>query len=282
MIHSPPKLSDLFEDWWHLLVEPKILVLVLAIDKDPWKRIEIEGQVLTWRDSSSKNVRILRYIGTNPKNSFWKLLNKLWIVNQKISGISRGRISIFSLNLVLKKRKLFKAKVDLSSNEICTNVPDLYSLIGAKTLDAFDASILEFDFDYIFRTNVSSYLDIEGLLRFVSSKPRNNFYAGAIGNYQGIDFASGCGYFISRDLVSKVLSNRDLWDHNLIDDVSLGKLLTEELEVNIQEVKRIDLNPAEMDLEQIRDNPLSVFHYRCKAPNPDVTIQIMKTLHKLF
>lgn len=264
------------------MVEPKILVLVLAIDKDPWKRIEVEGQVLTWRDSSSKNVRILRYIGTDPKHSFWKLLNKLWIVNQKISGMSRGRISIFSLNLVLKRRKLFKAKVDFSSNEIFTNVPDLYSLIGAKTLDAFDASFLAFDFDYIFRTNVSSYLDLGGLLRFVSDKPRNNFYAGKIGNHHGIDFASGCGYFISRDLVSKVLSNRDLWDHNLIDDVSLGKLLTEELSISIQQVKRIDLNSTDVDLDQIRENALSVFHYRCKAPNPDITIQIMKTLHKLF
>ena len=264
------------------MVEPKILVLVLAIDKNPWKRIEIEGQISTWRDSSQKNVRILRYIGTNPKYSFWKLLDKLWIVNQKIKGLSRGKISIFSLNLALKRRDLIKAKVNHSSDEILTTVPDLYSLIGAKTLDAFDASLLEFEFDYIFRTNVSSYLDIEGLQKFVSGQPRNNFYAGAIGNHQGIDFASGCGYFISRDLVSMVLSNRDLWDHNLIDDVSLGKLLTKELKIDIQGIKRIDLNSTEMDLDHIRGNPLNVFHYRCKAPNPDITIQIMKTLHKLF
>jgi hypothetical protein len=281
MIHWLLEISDGIDDWWHLLIEPKILVLVLAIDKNPWKRIEIEGQIATWRGSSQKNVKILRYVGANPKYSVWKLLDKLWKVNQKIHGLSRGRISIFSLNAVLKRRQIIKAKVNLSSNEILTTVPDLYSLIGAKTLDAFDASILEFEFDYIFRTNVSSYLDIKELQRYVTGKPNSSYYAGVIGNHQGINFASGCGYFISRDVVIKVLKNRDLWDHNLIDDVSLGKLLTEELNINIQEVKRIDLISADLDLDQIRDNPLSVFHYRCKAPNPDTTIEIMKTLHKL-
>lgn len=264
------------------MIEPKILVLVLAIEKDPWKRIEIEGQISTWRDSSPKNVKILRYIGEKPKNSFWKLLDKIWIVNQKIEKLSRGKILIFSLNTILKKRNFFKAKVDLNSREILTNVPDLYSLIGAKTIDAFDASIRELDFDYIFRTNVSSYLDLKGLQRFVAAKPRNSFYAGAIGNHEGIDFASGCGYFISRDLVIKVLSNRELWDHNYIDDVSLGKLLTQDLNIDIQEVKRVDLNSTGLDMDRIIDNSLSTFHYRCKATNPDVTIQIMKSLHKLL
>jgi hypothetical protein len=161
-------------------------------------------------------------------------------------------------------------------------VPDLYSLIGAKTLDVFDTSILEFEFDYIFRTNVSSYLDLKGLQRFLEDKPRSGFYAGVVGNHQGINFASGCGYFISRDLVIKVLRNRDLWDHNLIDDVSLGKLLTEELYVDIQQVRRIDLNSTDMNFDKIRDSRLTTFHYRCKSVDPRTTIQIMKTLHEIL
>ena len=261
--------------------EPRILVLVLAIDKDPWKKIEIEGQISTWRNLCPDNVKILRYIGAKPQGSAWYLMNKLWLFNQKVNGISRGRISLFSINLVLKKRKFQKSKVDIEKNEISTFVPDLYSLIGAKTLEAFKISLEKFDFDFIFRTNASSYLDLRGLKGYLEDKPKNNFYAGVIGNHQSINFASGCGYFISRDLVDKVLINRDLWDHNHIDDVSLGKLLTEELQADIQEVKRIDIDSSDFDLSLVKSNPLKVFHYRCKAADPNTTIRIMKALHTL-
>ncbi len=264
------------------MAEPKILVLVLAINKNPWKRIEIEGQAPTWRSSSPKNVLILRYIGAVPKTLGWQFLNRLWIVNQKVHTFTGGLFSIFSINFAVKRRKSYKSKLDLENNEIVTSIPDLYSLIGAKTLDAFEVSLKEFEFDYIFRTNVSSYLDIKGLQQFVENKSRKGFYAGAVGNHQGVKFASGCGYLISRDLVSLVVSKKDLWDHNLIDDVSLGKLLTQELDVRIENVDRIDLNSTDLDSVQIKENSRGIFHFRCKADNPDITIHIMKALHQIL
>ena len=264
------------------MVEPKILVLVLAIDKDPWKRIETEGQIPTWRGSPPKNFRIFRYIGTNPQGSVWKILNMLWVLSQKVNNFSGGKISIFSINLAVRRRKQSFPSVDLIKNEIITTVPDLYSLIGVKTLDAFEFSIKNFEFDYIYRTNVSSYLDLVRLQRFIGNKPKENFYAGLQGDHNGIAFASGCGYFISRDLIIKVLRNRDLWDHNLVDDVAIGKLLLQDLKVELHEVQRIDLDSVYLDSEKIRDNALDIFHYRCKATDPDITIQIMKKLQMLI
>ena len=109
-----------------------------------------------------------------------------------------------------------------------------------------------------------------------------NFYAGFIGNHHGINFASGSGYFISKDLVIRVLQNKDLWDHNLVDDVSLGKLLTRNFFVDIQKVERIDLESSDYDSKRILDNPRNVFHYRCKSVDPNTTIQIMHNLHKII
>jgi len=263
------------------LAASKILILVLAINKDPWERIEIEGQQLTWRSSSPDSTKIFRYIGASPQSLIWKLLNQFWLINYKIKALSRGRVSIFSINFAVNRRKDSKSNVLRDKNEIITTVPDLYSLIGAKTLDAFAVSVQEFDFDYIYRTNVSSYLDLTRLQRFAEGMPRNNLYAGLIGNHHGISFASGCGYFISRDLVIKVLQNKELWDHNEIDDVSLGKLLNKNLGVEIEEIKRIDLDSSDFDFK-IGDNPLGVFHYRCKAADPNTTIQIMHKLHKMI
>lgn len=261
--------------------EPRILILVLAIDKDPWKKIEIYGQAPTWRKNPPKNIQVFRYVGSTKKTIFWTYVNRIWNINQKIFSVTKGKISPFSINRVLEKNRFLEPSIDLKNQEILTKVPDLYSLIGIKTLEAFEASLKNFDFDYIYRTNASSYIDLDGLNEFLRNKPIANFYAGVVGNYQGISFASGCGYFISRDLVEKVIQKKNRWDHSYIDDVSLGKLLTREMNIAIQMVKRVDLNSEIVDLVKIENIKKSIFHFRCKAANPDTTISIMKTLHKI-
>jgi hypothetical protein len=265
-----------------MLTEPKILVLILAIEKDPWKKIEIEGQDTTWKQWPSGNIEIMRYIGMDRPNLFWIFQNKLWMFNEKLQALTKGKFSPRFLNRVLGKENQFASIIDQSAKLIYTTVPDLYSLIGIKTIEAFEASINNFDFDYIYRTNVSSYIDLIKLTEFVNNKPRKGYYGGAVGTHQGISFASGCGYFLSRDVVNKVLENRKLWDHNLIDDVSLGKLLTKELNIEVQEIGRLDLESANFSPFEIKDKSKAVFHYRCKAASPDLSIQIMKSLHEIL
>jgi len=265
-----------------MLTEPKILVLILAIEKNPWKKIEVEGQDTTWKKSRPGNVQIMRYIGTGHPSLFWISLNKLWMFNQRLQALTRGKFSPKFLNRVLGSENQFVSKIDPAVTVIHTTVPDLYSLIGIKTIEAFDASIKNFDFDYVYRTNVSSYIDLVKLNEFVKNKPREGYYGGAVGIHQGISFASGCGYFLSRDVVKKVLENRKLWDHNLIDDVSLGKLLTKKLNVDVQEIGRMDLETTNFIPLAIKNKSQVIFHYRCKAASPSLSIQVMKSLHKIL
>ncbi len=262
--------------------KPKILVLVLAVDFDPWRRIEIEGQDSTWKCHCPDNLTILRYTGKSPTKPFWKFLNSIWIWNGKIRDISGGRITLFSINAIIGKAKFLAPKVDLDNHTIHTNVPEHYSLIGKKTLEAFEACVENLEFDYIYRTNVSSYLDLPGMNGFIESKPLSNFYAGTIGNHQGVNFASGSGYFISRDLVIEVIRNQKFWDHNLIDDVSLGKLFETKLKIGIEEVKRTDIDSTDTLSQKIAESSSVVFHYRCKSDEAGTTIQIMKSIDALI
>jgi hypothetical protein len=277
-ISSP---RDCSQDWKKTLKEPKILILVLAINKDPWRRIEIEGQLPTWKSEKLKNIEVYRYTGSTGRNLLWHCLNRIWEINQKVRSLGKGKFSFFPINKAVKSKHFSDAVVDVNKHEIETDVPDLYSLIGVKTLEAFEASLKNFDFDYLYRTNVSSYIDLNGLSAFLECQPKENFYAGVIGNHQGVSFASGCGYFLSRDLVSKVVQKKTDWDHNYIDDVSLGKLLTEEMDIQIKEVRRVDLSSEVLDSSEIKNIFNSAFHFRCKAANPDITISIMKTLHTI-
>lgn len=52
-------------------------------------------------------------------------------------------------------------------------------------------------YDYIFRTNASSYVDKKRLKEWLKDKPRRKFYCGKDGG----GFASGCGFAMSTDLV---------------------------------------------------------------------------------
>jgi hypothetical protein len=153
-------------------------------------------------------------------------------------------------------------------------MPDGYFNIGRKTLKMFEY-VKDMNFDYIFRTNSSSYVIQERLLEFLKDKPRENFYCGIINtNVPNIIYASGCGYFLSRDLVDKILENKNSWNHNEVDDVSLGLLLSK-LNVPIYNgAKRFDMTSTDITNANIDNH----YHFRCKMDDRKDDILIMKQI----
>lgn len=132
-----------------------------------------------------------------------------------------------------------------------------------KTIIAFKWAKKYLDFKYIFRTNLSSVVDLSKLYNFCIT---NNFnYAGAIGDHNGVRFASGAGFFVSKQCIKYIMKNKkNNISYNIIDDVSLGKLLTQEF--RITRLERIDFyffDKKRISNQEILDSP--VFHYRVKC-----------------
>lgn len=166
-------------------------------------------------------------------------------------------------------------KNEIVGDKILTDSDEGLFNVGHKTIKMFELIFNNFEFDYIFRTNLSSYVDIIELKNFLQDMPKNNFYCGSFGEAAGIPFCSGSGYFISRDLVEKVIINKSNWDHSLIDDVSLGLLLNN-LGVERTLGRRYDFDKGlEMDLTN--------YHYRCKSEDPSriKCINNMNYIHEL-
>lgn len=131
-----------------------------------------------------------------------------------------------------------------------------------KTLTALKWFIKE-DFNYVYRTNNTSYFDYNLIQHYLSDKPKTNFYSGIKGNHFGIQFASGSGYFISRDIVQKIVENMDiLYSYNLegsADDVAVGKFVTQYLNIGIDNsARRLNIVPNHVD----NNLDLSHYHYR--------------------
>jgi len=113
-------------------------------------------------------------------------------------------------------------------------------------------------YDYIFRTNASSYVDKKLLKAWLQDKPRSRFYCGIDGG----GFASGCGFALSVDLLS-CLSTMDEYPSDS-EDCLTG--------VWLERYAGIKVSPGAERYDYYFNNgkPLpKTYHYRCKSNDED-------------
>src|SRR6266487_3878883 len=159
-------------------------------------------------------------------------------------------------------------------------VPDDLPHVGHKTIACFEYLLASRDFDLIFRTNCSSYVDLPNLHEFVQNHGRTRrFYCGKIATHGSVTFASGSGYFLSRDLVEFAVERKSEWNHSQLDDVALGNLMRRN-GVQVLPAPRKDY----LNVRDVKDVDTSQFHFRCKTESrfriDDLGIMIK--LHREF
>ena len=127
-----------------------------------------------------------------------------------------------------------------------------------KTIKAFN--YLNDSYDYIFRTNLSSFLILDKFEKFLETINQDNVYA-VNGLDKGIKFPSGAGFLISKKIL-KLLNKENILNDNDIfrlgDDLIIGKYL-QKLNINIIPIPRYDIK--ENDDLNISEN---IFHIRNK------------------
>ena len=136
-----------------------------------------------------------------------------------------------------------------------------FQSVGLKTLEAFEWSLENQKFEYIFRVNSSSYVDINNLINFVNGIESDNLYAGNIIELKMLDlkFVSGSGIIFSKNTIQKIVLNKDIWNHSVIDDVALGQLC-----------KQLEIAPTAGLFSEVTKNVFSYkeidssYHFRCK------------------
>lgn len=161
--------------------------------------------------------------------------------------------------------------IDSENNLLCKCNEKLEN-IGYKMLESLNFINKNLEYDYIFRTNLSSYVDTKKLYDYI--KMNHIDYGGVIGLYSdNTKFASGAGYVLSKKSVNYILENQTKWDHSFIDDVALAKLM--ESDFNITPLKRQTINSVNEEID------LNHFHYRCKQKNRFEDLHILKKIYSL-
>ncbi len=130
----------------------------------------------------------------------------------------------------------------ISQKETDSRIPTILS----KTVYAFE--LLKDKVDIIFRTNLSSLLNLDKLEAYIQANDiiysgayvwhnalrENLIYYGLIGptksiktlgeldDYEGNTFISGCGYFLNKHELNNIIDKKHLIRYDLIDDIAIG------------------------------------------------------------
>jgi hypothetical protein len=126
-----------------------------------------------------------------------------------------------------------------------------------------------FTYDYILRTNLSSFYHIPRLLDFLMTQPKSNYVAARQTLFrEGVSFISGAGFIVSKDIVASLLDlmyHPNVFTEDLIylpDDVAISTLLNRYIHIDkTEDVPRYDCE------ERIhsKDIPHHFFHIRNKT-----------------
>jgi hypothetical protein len=162
-------------------------------------------------------------------------------------------------------------KNHIDGHDIFLSVQDTLKNCAIKTVEAFKL-IKNFDYDFIFRTNSSSYVDKQLLYNFLIDKPKFNYYSGKVGHHYDIPFASGSGFIMSKDVVNFILDNTNKINYHFLDDVAFGKFLSDN-NIHPKELPRFDVVSDLIDRDY--------FHYRIKNDDREKDIKYMEKIFEL-
>lgn len=151
-----------------------------------------------------------------------------------------------------------------------------------KTHGAIEYFCTTCDFDYFYRTNMSSIFDFDVMLDYLDKNATE--YGGKLENaFDQYLFASGSGYVLSRSACDTFLEHYDemLSDPTLFDDVAVGKIM--QRYVKMSYIPRVTFSHTEdPDILDILENDFrEIYHYRCLSDDQHTkTIFYMQKIYK--
>ena len=181
----------------------------------------------------------------------------------------------------------------LDGNDLRLAVDDSLDSSGLKLFRALEfIESSDIQYDYIFRTNLSSYIFINKLIAWVEGIEGEDLYAGVVVPYNlndqwnfrfmrrlaerlypknTIPFASGAGFWISKKNVRTIIADKDI-NFKLADDPMVGEVLYRH-GVNVKPVSRVDFNGSSVTYRAAPTDFISeirnCYHVRCYSDNRD-------------
>ena len=111
-------------------------------------------------------------------------------------------------------------------NIFYSNISDDLDDLSDRTMEAFELALAIPDWEYMARPNSSCYVHKGNLVEHVQTLPKLEVLKGLVTSGEpGVRFLWGGGQFIfSRDVVEKMVANKDIWRNDLMEDVAISRM----------------------------------------------------------
>ena len=137
------------------------------------------------------------------------------------------------------------------------------------------------DFDYVLRTNLSSFYVFPELIKFLRTLPCRSCYCGALNMAYGLTFASGAGFILSIDLVRLLIENqKELFEIPIFyDDLAFG-IFFDRYGMDPIEAPRVDFESLNEWLDRKDLISEDHFHIRVKNSDPNRRVEEDLPIHR--
>lgn len=256
----------------------KIAFVVIASKEEPWYSIQKKGQEETWITTLSDRERVVFAYSDGS-------LGKSWV------NPSDHRKICFDGNSL--REHCISDPVVVDRHYLTFKSVQGYGSLVSTSLSAMKYLMDSFNPDFIVRTNVSSYWNLANLKDYLSCIKPKEFYAGSPqklfrgikGKLNNVQYASGAGIILSRDLANHLIGSIDKLSVKYIDDIALGMEMNR-ISISLTPINRFDLlSPNSISTLNPSDLK-NAFHFRCKSYDSEIDplirldLDVMLLLHQ--
>jgi len=233
----------------------KIIFVVIAVDQKPWAKLLRRGPGRTWFKDLPANTRVLSIYSDGSLGASNYLDHSKNKVESERQFTSSELSELKHPKLIEDQRLVF---------------PGISGWAGIlpTTLSALEYITSNFDYDFIVRTNVSSYWNVRKLVAVLNEMPKTDLFMGLFGTAEikdcQLNFVSGAGMIMGKDVVEKILLNRFNLDFSYIDDVAIG-ILARDLELKLTPGIRQDFSKISTLLARRSDELSEHYHFRLRS-----------------
>lgn len=264
---------------------PRILVLVLSFDGEPWRTIEEDGQRATWAGSAAlpPGVDVVWYRGSRVAIDVWATLACRGL---RRLPACRGVGDRLLLRVITRSTR--RRRTTRQGDHVHVGTPDVMSATAPKLHEALEWALEDSPFDVVWRTNSSTFVDLPTLLSIIDRLEGETTYAGFVGHATADDgtdvrFASGTGILMSRDVVESLVASRMLHTTQM-DDVAVG-VACARLGIALRPLRRLDVGSSvaadALDRRDLEDIAFVRCHTR-SADRGTVESAIMAALERAY
>jgi hypothetical protein len=253
----------------------KIAVLIADSYGEPFETIKADIQPQLWNSIPGIDVFYMR--GSKP-NVWQASLNTFTdrVRYKKYRPVQRF-FDQRQLSILSKK----KYEVILKDKNLIINVPEGLRYLGIKYIQSLKYLYSQ-DYDIVYKTTLSSVVNLK-LFNVIAAQIDHTkpFYGGTPINFGSRPFVSGANLMINRKTIEIILNSLDKWNHGLLDDVAIGRIL--EGKVPIHAISSINFSSVSQSISCLNSEIESTMHFRCKSSSSDrndvaIMIEVMKRI----